>query len=68
MKAPENLGAEGDLRQEDEGLAAALERGGDGGEINFRLARTRHTVEQRDAEAARGGLVAQQSRRRVLIR
>src|SRR5258708_35901103 len=29
MKAPENLGAEGDLRQYDKGLAAALECPGD---------------------------------------
>ena len=52
MEAVEELARQRDLGQHDEGLVALLQRAGDGFEINFRLTRAGHAVEQRSGEVA----------------
>ena len=47
-EAVEELAREGDLGHQDEGLAIVPHRLGDGLEIDLRLARARHALEQDD--------------------
>ncbi len=53
-KAREPLRRERDLRQQHQHLAAAFERGGDGGEIDLGLARAGDAIEQRDGVTTGG--------------
>ena len=63
-EAVEELRREGDLRQEDQGLAAGAQRRRDRLEIHLRLARPRDAFQQGDAEGV--GLCARAQRRRSL--
>ena len=66
-EALHGLGREGDFRHEGDGPLPRVQRGLDGGEIDFRLAAAGHAVQQHDARLGRGHFRADGGERRFLL-